>query len=346
MPKYHQIDDEYIYNALDNITGPMYKWDDTLKLYKYSNTLFPNKNYKKTFDPKSFMSRGDIAHFGKDTYRNNNKMIFDGEKLEHLYTEIDDYGSLPPAYVVGDSPNEFNIGDFDKIIDHNSINWLSKEKLKDIYIFEKDNEVCGEVMIKGKKWNINIYKHEESEFKYNCWSNKKFKCDINDKDQIIININNSYIINTVNNDDEYNFKNIIKNDNNLNIINYYDNTNGGSWFGYQIKNEIKLSDNNSAITFPLILKKITTPHYRSENLVINQDMYNLYMKRNEYELDNVYINNIIGYPITITLIKKDISERVNYVKEYIIGLIQNYDDIKKRHPFNRDGHDLLEMFLN
>ena len=206
MPNYHQIDDEYIYNALDNITGPMYKWDDTLKLYKYSNTLFPNKNYKKIFDPKSFMIRGDIAHFGKDDYRNNNKMIFDGEKLEHLYTEIDDYGSVPPTYVVGDSPNEFNIGDFEDWIDHNYINWLSKEKLKDIYIFEKDNEVCGEVMIKGKKWHICINMNKQGE---------------------------------------------------------------------------------------LLIK----------------------------------------------------SEKVNYVKEYINRLIENYDNIKKRHPFNRDGHNLLEMFL-
>jgi len=206
MPNYHQIDDEYIYNALDNITGPMYKWDDTLKLYKYSNTLFPNKNYKKIFDPKSFMIRGDIAHFGKDDYRNNNKMIFDGEKLEHLYTEIDDYGSVPPTYVVGDSPNEFNIGDFEDWIDHNYINWLSKEKLKDIYIFEKDNEVWGEVMIKGKKWHICINMNKQGE---------------------------------------------------------------------------------------LLIK----------------------------------------------------SEKVNYVKEYINRLIENYDNIKKRHPFNRDDHNLLEMFL-
>jgi len=206
MPNYHQIDDEYIYNALDNITGPMYKWDDTLKLYKYSNTLFPNKNYKKIFDPKSFMIRGDIAHFGKDDYRNNNKMIFDGEKLEHLYTEIDDYGSVPPTYVVGDSPNEFNIGDFEDVIDHNYINWLSKEKLKDIYIYEKNNEVWGEVMIKGKKWHICINMNKQGE---------------------------------------------------------------------------------------LLIK----------------------------------------------------SEKVNYVKEYINRLIENYDNIKKRHPFNRDDHNLLEMFL-
>ena len=36
---------------------------------------FPNKKYKKTFDPKSFMVRGDVIHFGNDDYRNNNKLI-------------------------------------------------------------------------------------------------------------------------------------------------------------------------------------------------------------------------------------------------------------------------------
>ena len=82
MPTLHESSEytEYIYKALtNNEEGPVYKWNPTKKVYEYSNTLFPNKNYKKTFDPKSFMDRGDVIHFGNDDYRNNNKMIFNDE---------------------------------------------------------------------------------------------------------------------------------------------------------------------------------------------------------------------------------------------------------------------------
>ena len=81
MPILHEAQ-EYIYRAiLNNSTGPCFVWNPTEKVYKYSNTLFPNKNYKKIFDPKSFMTRGDVIHFGNDEYRNNNKMIFTGKSL-------------------------------------------------------------------------------------------------------------------------------------------------------------------------------------------------------------------------------------------------------------------------
>lgn len=358
MPTLHENSEEYILDAIVNTgDGPKYTWDETNKVYKYSNSKFPNKIYKKIFDPKSLnMQRGDVIHFGNDDYRNNNKMIFNGEKLEHLYTEVDDYGSVPPTYECGDSPNEFNIGDFEDIIDHNNINWLSKEKLKDIYIYEKNDEVWGEVMIKGKKWTIciDMYRLKESEFISGWLCSKKFKCYINDDDDqinininninIFININNSYLINTVNDDDEYNFKSLVKNDNNLNIINYYDNITGGSWFGYQINNETKLSDNNNVINFPLIWKKVTQ-HYTSEYLIINQDRYDFNMKNDINELDKIYINNIIGYPITINLVEKDKNEKIDYANEFINRLIQDYDDITKRRSFSREGTSLLQIYL-
>jgi len=162
MPYLHESNEysEYIFKALINKEGPIYKWDPIQKLYKYSNTLYPNKNYKKTFDPKSFMNRGDVIHFEGDSYRNNYKMIFDGEKLQHLDTNIDDYGAVPPDFVVGDNEGEFNIGDFEELIDHNNINWLSRDKLKEIKIYEIEGEILGEVKIRNKKWIIyfEIYK--------------------------------------------------------------------------------------------------------------------------------------------------------------------------------------------
>jgi hypothetical protein len=155
-----QKKDVYIYEGICNefsvTPGPRYIWNSERKLYEYKNTLYPDKNYTKTFNPKLLFDRGTVIHYGNDEYRNNNKLIFDGEKLNKLYTKIDDYGSVPPDYVVGDNEGEFNIGDFIDIIDHNYINWLSKDKLKEIEIFEQNNKIYGKVTIRGKKWFIHF----------------------------------------------------------------------------------------------------------------------------------------------------------------------------------------------
>jgi len=166
MPILHEASG-YIYKAIINgkynNSGPNFRWNNERQLYEYSNTLYPNKNYTKIFDPKSFMTRGDVIWFDGDDYRNNNKMIFDGIKLESLYTKVDDYGSVPPEYVVGDNNGEFNIGDFEDLIVHNSINWLSKQKLQEIELYKKNNEIKGKVTIQGKEWTIlfDVYEHSE-----------------------------------------------------------------------------------------------------------------------------------------------------------------------------------------
>lgn len=155
MPSLLECKDEWIYDAIcDN----KFKYDSETNLYKYDNTAkFPNKNYKKTFDPTSLgLSRGDVVHFGNDNYRNNNKMIFDGVKLQHLCTKVDDYGSVPPSFVCGDGPEDYDIGDFEDVVDHNTINWLSKEKLQEIEILEKDDEIWGTVTIQNKNGQLNL----------------------------------------------------------------------------------------------------------------------------------------------------------------------------------------------
>jgi hypothetical protein len=157
MPQLFQDDNEYIYDAIMNEIegkpGPIFKFNPISKVYEYFNTLYPNRKYKKQFNV-SHLKRGDIVHFGDNDYRNTNKLIFDGSKLECLYTLVDDYGSLPPDYVVGDKLEEFNIGDFENLIDHNEIYWLSKEILQKIILYEKNGDILGKVMIKDKEWFI------------------------------------------------------------------------------------------------------------------------------------------------------------------------------------------------
>ena len=156
-------DKKWIYEAICKYKnpGPVFEWDNVEKIYKYKNTLYPNKKYTKIYNP-NFMKRGDVINF-EGNYRNENKMIFDGEKLEHLFTDIDDYGSVPPKYFCGDKDDEFDIGDFEELIVHNSINWLSPEKIKEMEIYEQNSEIKGKINIKGKTWNINFLINEDDE---------------------------------------------------------------------------------------------------------------------------------------------------------------------------------------
>ena len=381
MPKLHQTKDEYIYKAIingenklnnnesnlsevkpplassrrihpvgvikegvltsifDGTPGPIYTWCGTVRAYKYSNTLFENKVYTKVFDPKTFMKRGDVIHFGNDNYRNNNKLIFNGEKLEQLYTDIDDYGSVPPNYECGDEPTNFNIGDFEDIIVHNTINWLSKDKLKEIEIYEKDNKIFGKVTIKGKLWKINIHLHIDTTFDtgYSRMYSRQFKCDIED-DLIKIHVKDSYLI-RANYDENINkLKSLVLENNNVNIIEYYSpKTNNKNWFLYNVKNKTKLN-NISTLNFPLIIESLGD----SECLILDKNAYDLHMKYYS-TLDNIYINEIIGYPITIELIEKDTNMVMNYVKDYINSLVENYDDISKRQPIVCDGKNMLSI---
>jgi hypothetical protein len=357
MPTLHEEKDEYIYDAIYNgiyklnnsasfKDGPYYIWDNELKLYKYANSKFPNKVYTKTYDPKTMYSRGDVVHFGNDDYRNNNKMIFDGEKLVDLWTEADDYGSVPPDFVCGDAEGDFDIGDFEDIIDHNSINWLSKDKLKEVEFYLKDGNIMGKVTIKGKKWKIHFEIHDDIEFNtgYNQWGSRKYKCSIEDNN-IIINKKAKYILNTISEENNENFKNMIQEDPNISIIQNagYGKPITFTWYAFKINKEYKLK-NVDDVKFPIIWQK-RTQHYTSENLFFDQEIYNRYLKNDEKELDKIYIYEVTGFPIKISEAKKDVNEKLEGIKVYFNSLVENYDNIKKRHPVNKIGNSSLEMYI-
>jgi hypothetical protein len=350
MPTSHESE-QFIYdaiqNGLQNKPGPTYKWNSTQKLYEYSNTLYPNKNYTKTFDPDSFMDRGDVIHFGNDDYRNNNKMIFDGKKLINLDTDVDDYGGVPPDFVVGDNDGEFNIGDFSDVIDHNSINWLSKDKLKEIELYEKNGTIKGKVTIQNKLWKIDFEVHEDTEFNtgYGRHYSRKYKCILED-DNIYIDINPStkYSVKSIEDQDNSKLVDLIKNNNEASIISHYGKN--FSWFLYQVTKESKFSEYEHKISeskFPITWRKRGSS-YDCETIILDQESFDRYAK-NEKELDKVYINEIIGYPIKIEIIKNNNDALMSRLKEHINKLVENYDDVKKRHPVNYEGGSSLTMYL-
>lgn len=356
MPCLHDYDAKnqiYIYDAIMNAEyekkpGPVFIWDPNTKVYKYGNTLPEKKNHKYVtlFDPKSFMDRGDVICFGGN-YRNERKMIFDGEKLEDLYTDIDDYGSVPPNYEVCD--DGFDVGDFENLIDHNSINWLSIKKLKEIKFFEKNNKVIGSVEIKGKLWAIDCYVHQDFEYNHFIKSLHDLKITFENNHILFfdksmkIDIHKRNYLGILKNDDINNFTSI-KDSNNISVIN---NSNKNDLYIYKVDKEYKINkDNYGEPKLPCIF--INNEYYKYEILLLSKEMFdariNFESKNNN---KNTYwiIKEITCCPITLDVVKKNNETLIKEITDYINVKIANYDNIKERIPFSRSDNKTLEIFL-
>ena len=98
--------------------------------------------------------------------------------------------------------------------------------------------------------------------------------------------------------------------------------------------------------FPIIWRKVTK-HYISEHIVFNKEKYDSDMKSsfNMEEKDNTYIREVTGYTVNITMIPSTTEDKLNCIKQYIDGLVENYDNINKRHPFNNEGGNVLQMYM-
>ena len=73
--------------------------------------------------------RGDVIFLGwNGEYRNEDKFIWDGEKVNALETEIDGYGSVPKEFTFP----EFPLDHFFRSIVHNHIIWLSPSTITEI----------------------------------------------------------------------------------------------------------------------------------------------------------------------------------------------------------------------
>jgi hypothetical protein len=133
---------KWIESAWQN--GYFSEYNNETKGWKYKN---PNKekNYRFEFNPiqKNNIKRGDIINF-EGSYRNEGKWIWDGTKIVNLYTEVDDYGSVPPEFKVG---KDFQPNHWIDIVDHNSIIWLEDELFENIEIYTKNNQYYGRIKI-------------------------------------------------------------------------------------------------------------------------------------------------------------------------------------------------------
>ena len=88
-----------------------------------------NSEKGKLFIDEKMIKRGDVLHIGwVSDYRNEGKLIWDGEKAVNLDIEDDDYGSVPSSF----SFPEFRPDYFNQSIDHNNIVRLNDEKAQEL----------------------------------------------------------------------------------------------------------------------------------------------------------------------------------------------------------------------
>ena len=114
----------------------------------------------KTMKPKHGDTVRWIYKMNQD-YRNSNLIGFvwmknDEFKIIPVYTEIDDYGSVPPQFVVGEQPGEFSPGYWKNVVDHNGINFLSQEIQERIRSCPPTKKIHKYTLNKGNKYEKEI----------------------------------------------------------------------------------------------------------------------------------------------------------------------------------------------
>jgi hypothetical protein len=135
------------------------------------NLLFDNQEVIDTvaavFAKKNKLHNGATIHYLNDDYRNNNLLFWDAqnEKIVYPFTEYDDYGSVPPIFVVGDG--YFNPTDWLDEVEHNATVFPSMTLIREMKEFAathpKENKMT--VEINGKTYLVRY----ENNFKPKDW---------------------------------------------------------------------------------------------------------------------------------------------------------------------------------
>ena len=91
----------------------------------------------KKYAMKHNLHNGATLECPADGYRNHNLLFWDAqnEEIVEPFTDIDDYGSVPPRFVVGDG--YFNPNDWVNEVDHNSYVFPAKPLINEMKEFTK-----------------------------------------------------------------------------------------------------------------------------------------------------------------------------------------------------------------
>lgn len=104
----------------------------------------------KAYALKHKLGNGTTMKIGGDTYRNENLYFWDAqnEEIVEPFTEIDDYGSVPPRFVVGDG--YFNPNEWVDEVEHNTYVFPARPLINEMKAFAEKNPL-------KKKMNVTIY---------------------------------------------------------------------------------------------------------------------------------------------------------------------------------------------
>jgi hypothetical protein len=118
-------------------------------------TAYIKKQVKENNRAFVGIARGDVVILDTDAgYRNNGTFIWNGKKVLFLYTEVDDYGSLPPEIEIADD-NDFTAYSWEDLLDHNSLVWYSPE-IRDRIKDGLNENLQSRVNIRQTSWTFYI----------------------------------------------------------------------------------------------------------------------------------------------------------------------------------------------
>lgn len=123
------ISEEELNEILQSVSDTQEEEDVVLEYLNKSPKVWEFLNSSDKREGKFRIQRGDVVHIAvASNYRNDFKYIYDGFLLMGLDHDIDDYGSVPSTFSVID---EFPIGYWDDVIEHNNINYFNPTPYED-----------------------------------------------------------------------------------------------------------------------------------------------------------------------------------------------------------------------
>jgi len=137
----------------------------------FESRMAEDNNYRhslaKKYAIKHTLHNGATLEFPADGYRNHNLLFWDAQNKEIVepFSEMDDYGSVPPRFVVGDG--YFNPGDWLDEVDHNSYVFPAKPLIDEMKEFAMNHpdEKKMIVTINGDDYIV-YYNHVEMKDKW------------------------------------------------------------------------------------------------------------------------------------------------------------------------------------
>lgn len=110
------------------------------------------------------------------SYRNSDLMFWHDEKgILYPYGGIDDYGSVPPEFRVGNGPKDFLPDHWDGVVEHNNIIFLSDDLVEEVKAAltspqAKKNKGATSVLVEIKGYPYKIIVEDNYQFKGLPWA--------------------------------------------------------------------------------------------------------------------------------------------------------------------------------